>query len=53
MPNGDVYIEAEGTEEQLNALIKWCKSGPPMAKVESVKVEEGMMVHFQKFEVSR
>ncbi|GAB4334134.1 MAG: acylphosphatase [Flammeovirgaceae bacterium] len=53
MPNGEVYIEAEGTEDQLNAFVKWCKSGPPLAKVESVKVEEGMMVNFQKFEVRR
>jgi len=26
-PEGTVYLEAEGEEEQLNQLIKWLKSG--------------------------
>ncbi|MCS6832899.1 MAG: acylphosphatase [Flammeovirgaceae bacterium] len=53
MPDGSVYIEAEGSETKLNELVAWCKQGPPLAKVENVKVEEGDLQHYQKFEVRR
>jgi acylphosphatase len=39
MPNGTVYIEAEGEEEQLNQLLKFTYTGPPHAKVENVEYE--------------
>jgi acylphosphatase len=38
--NGDVYLEAEGTEDQLDALITWCKRGPQYAIVDRVEVIE-------------
>jgi acylphosphatase len=34
--DGTVYIEAQGTEEQLNILCEWCKYGPGIASVTSV-----------------
>jgi len=36
LPNGDVEMVAQGTEDQLNALYNWCHEGPVLAKVESV-----------------
>lgn len=37
-PNGSVFIEAEGEEEDLEKFVKWCHSGPPLAQVEKVEV---------------
>ena len=39
MPDGSVYIEAEGTEDQLLELLEFAKKGPTYAKVEEVKYE--------------
>lgn len=52
-PDGSVYAEAEGTDEQLKKFITWCKSGPPLAKVNSVDIESGQIVGFPDFEVRR
>lgn len=52
-PNGDVYVEAEGTEEQLNKLLAWCKVGPPRAKVDRVETQDGAVLNFKRFEVRR
>jgi acylphosphatase len=38
--NGDVYIEAQGTEEQLQQLLDWCKRGPERAVVSAVSKKE-------------
>ena len=37
--NGDVLIHAQGEMDKINQLIAWCKQGPPLAKVDDVKVE--------------
>jgi len=49
--NGSVYIEAEGTKDQLEAFILWCKQGPDYAHVESLHAEEGQLEGFEKFEI--
>ncbi len=51
--DGSVYAEAEGTETQLKNLITWCKSGPPLAKVQSIEIEEAEICGFEIFEVRR
>lgn len=51
MPDGSVYIEAEGEKENLDEFTKWCHLGPTMAKVEKVKVTEGFRKNFIQFEV--
>jgi len=33
MPDGSVYIEVEGDEENLNAFIESCRKGPVLSKV--------------------
>ena len=39
MPDGTVYIEAEGPESKLLELLKFSKQGPKHAKVEKVEHE--------------
>jgi acylphosphatase len=52
-PNGDVYIEAEGTDEQLNKLTAWCCKGPARAHVSDLKISEGTVKDFKSFDVRR
>ena len=33
--DGSVYIEAEGTEDRLNAFLEWCRKGPGIGFVQS------------------
>ncbi len=37
--DGTVEVLAEGEEEKLKELIKWCYNGPRLAKVDKVDVE--------------
>ena len=39
MPDGSVYIEAEGPEDKLNELLEFAKVGPKHASVERVDHE--------------
>ena len=36
LPDGSVEIVAEGPKHALDALIEWCKQGPPDARVDEV-----------------
>jgi acylphosphatase len=38
--DGKVELEAEGTPANVDALLAWCKAGPPSARVEQVATEE-------------
>ena len=53
LPNGDVYIEAEGKEDNINKLIEWCYVGPPLAKVTEVSAVESDVVNYRNFELKR
>ncbi len=39
MPDGTVYIEAEGAKDKLNELLEFSKHGPKYARVEKVEYE--------------
>ncbi len=52
-PNGNVYIEAEGEEEQLKRLLAWCCKGPSRSIVQKVSSEEKELVGFKNFEVRK
>ncbi|ADR18199.1 acylphosphatase [Calditerrivibrio nitroreducens] len=39
MPDGTVFIDAQGEEEALNKLIEYVKIGPSMSRVEKVEIE--------------
>lgn len=52
-PNGDVYIEAEGDEMQLEKFLNWCRKGPPRSIVEKIITSEKEIAGFKNFEVRR
>jgi acylphosphatase len=39
LPDGRVEVEAEGGKDAVEALVAWCRRGPPAARVEAVEVE--------------
>ncbi len=39
MPDGSVEALAQGTKEQVEALIQWCWQGPELARVGAIDVE--------------
>ena len=51
--NGDVYIEAEGEDAQLQEFLKWCGRGPSRARVDNLQVEESALKNFKDFRVDR
>lgn len=51
--SGDVYVEAEGDQDNLNRFIDWCYVGSPLSKVMEVNCEEGELKEFQTFEVKK
>lgn len=51
--NGDVYIEVEGEEENVNTFIDWCYVGSPLSKVTEVISEEQTLKDLQTFELKR
>jgi Acylphosphatases len=53
LPNGNVEIMASGTPQQLNALVAWCKQGPPKAEVKEIKVEKKEPHAFFGFTIQR
>ena len=53
LPNGDVLIEAEGDKEQLDKLVNWCHTGPPLSEVTEVLTTEGDVIGFSLFEIRK
>ena len=51
--DGSVLIEAEGSEEALNAFESWCRQGPTAARVDKVEVQEEPIKGYKEFEVRR
>lgn len=37
LPGGEVELVAEGSRENLDELISWCRVGPPNANVTDIK----------------
>ncbi|NCA76386.1 MAG: acylphosphatase [Alphaproteobacteria bacterium] len=46
-----VYIEAEGTHEDLDQFLKWCSKGPLGAQIDKVEVVEDILKHYVGFEI--
>ena len=51
MPDGTVYIEAEGDSFALESFLEWCREGPDKAEVENVSLQEGELKNYRNFEV--
>ena len=52
LADGSVYIEAEGTRNQLDDYVKWCRTGPGFGSVEGVLVDVAPLKNFTKFHIS-
>ncbi len=52
-PDGTLYIEAEGEQENLEKFVDWCAKGPFWAKVERVERGEGELKGFEGFTIER
>ncbi|QNL50887.1 acylphosphatase [Olivibacter sp. SDN3] len=51
LPDGTVYIEAEGNDFQLENLVEWCHEGPEKAVVEKVEQKPGELKNYRNFEI--
>jgi len=49
MPDGSVYIEAEGSREKLKSFADWCIKGP--GYVESVTTDPYPPVNYRDFHI--
>lgn len=52
-PDGSVYIEAEGEEEQMEKFISWCRTGPLGAIVRDIDIHEGVFKNYTGFKIMR
>jgi acylphosphatase len=50
---GDVEAVVTGSEDQLQAFVKWCKKGPSRANVSEVITTEQEETAFENFSVIR
>jgi len=40
LPDGRVELVAQGPEDRIDELLKWCRKGPPGARVDRIQVIE-------------
>ena len=53
LPDGSVAALFEGEEEDIEAMIQWCRQGPPGARVTEVIVQpDEYQGEFQSFSVT-
>lgn len=51
-PNGSVRLVAQGTKDNLEAMIQWCHDGPKMAQVKDIELLwTDDLEHFQDFRI--
>ena len=50
-PDGSVYIETEGEEDDLQKFILLCKSGPVNASVDNVEIIEAPVKNLKSFAI--
>jgi acylphosphatase len=51
MPDGSVYIECEGEEENLDRFILWCQQGPSWARVDHINIQNAPVQGYEGFQV--
>jgi len=51
MPDGSVFIEAEGDESALETFSRWCRQGPGRAKVTRFHVNPQPPCGYNSFEI--
>jgi acylphosphatase len=50
-PDGSVLVELEGNFDAVAGMERWLRQGPPLAKVQSLNVMEGIPVGHTDFVV--
>ncbi|MBI9033836.1 MAG: acylphosphatase [Bacteroidales bacterium] len=50
---GIIFIEAEGTAEQINLLIEWCRKGTVWSDVSDVQVVKGDVKNHKEFVIKK
>lgn len=51
LPDGNVWIAAEGPETAVEEFIDWCRIGPTGATVTSLDIVPGTPEHYEGFEI--
>ncbi len=53
LPDGRVEVVAQGSDDNLNKLVEFCRKGPRTAKVEEVKIMfEEAKTEFSSFDIA-
>jgi acylphosphatase len=52
-PDGNVYVDAEGEENDLRRFIAWCHKGPFWAKVTDIEETEEELTGYKGFKIVR
>jgi len=50
-PNGSVEAAFEGAPESVEALVAWCRQGPPWARVDHLRCFEEAPEHLAGFRI--
>ena len=45
LPSGAVEFEAEGEDDDISALLRWAKKGPPFAHVSHIEITHISLQH--------
>ncbi len=53
MPDGSVFIDCEGEDENLKIFLAYLKEGPHFAKVEKVEFKEETLKGYADFRIKR
>lgn len=51
LPNGNVYIECQGEEENLKKFVSWCKLGPDRARIDTIDIVSMEPKNFVDFQI--
>ena len=51
LPDGNVEVVAEGSENKLNGLIEFIKKGPGISRVKNIQIKHKEPENFKNFEI--
>ena len=50
--DGSVLVHAEGEDDAVDALVEWCRHGPPSARVRDLAARDAAVSGASSFEVT-
>jgi len=50
--DGSVLVHAEGEDDAVDALVEWCRHGPPSARVRDLTARDAAVSGASSFEVT-